>query len=64
LVVCNKQDASDAKKPEEIAEKLDFSKALSKRQWKNVGCSSVTGDHIQEGINWFAGEIKKIKTKK
>eukprot|EP01080_Neovahlkampfia_damariscottae_P010644 gene10644-3268_t len=49
LVVCNKQDASDAKKPDELAEILELSKLLGKRTWKNVGCSTVSGDEIHDG---------------
>ena len=49
LVVYNKQDKKDAKKPKDLDDVLGLAKLMGKRQWKSIGCSAVSGEGIQEG---------------
>lgn len=64
LVVFNKTDKKEAKKPQELVEKLDLVKLMGKRVWKAQGVCALTGEGIQDAISWLAEEIKKaIKLK-
>ncbi len=53
LIFANKQDKTDARSIDSIAESLQISKILSSNQYKLQPCSATTGDGLQEGIQWL-----------
>eukprot|EP00796_Vickermania_ingenoplastis_P006691 gene6691-4789_t len=57
LVYANKQDRMDAATPEEIARGIAGAD-LRSHPWKIQCCSGVTGDGVQEGIEWLLTQMK------
>jgi len=51
LVFANKQDIVGAMREEEVSERLGLSKL--ERQWAIKACSVLSGDGVQDGIDWL-----------
>jgi GTPase SAR1 family protein len=60
LVLCNKQDAPDAKPPQEIAKLLGL-KDVSDRPWTTNGCVSTTGAGLDKAMHWIVKEAPKLR---
>ena len=56
LVVANKQDLKGALREDEIREVLDLD-GLKTHTWRMVGCSAVTGEHVEEGLTWVVDDV-------
>ena len=56
LVVANKQDLKGALREDEIREVLDLD-GLKMHTWRMVGCSAVTGEHVEEGLTWVVEDV-------
>ncbi|EGG22764.1 ARF-like protein [Cavenderia fasciculata] len=56
LILANKQDLSGSKTKEEIADYLEL-KSLSTHSWKICSCSAVTGEGLEEAIDWVVNDI-------
>ena len=64
LVMANKQDLNGALFPQEVTEKLGMGQ-LKGRTWLVQGTSALTGQGINEGLDWMASLYsKKIKRNK
>jgi ADP-ribosylation factor protein 6 len=64
LVVANKQDLSNALKPQQIKEKLDIEKIAKNHTWNIMGTSATpTLTGMDEGLEWVATSFKE-QTKK
>lgn len=58
LVFANKQDQPAALKVSDISKALGLSD-LKDRSWSIMGCSAITGDGLNEGLDWLADVIKE-----
>eukprot|EP01132_Coremiostelium_polycephalum_P006638 gene6638-8211_t len=56
LIFANKQDLNGALSIEEISKHLDL-EALNTHHWIIKGCSAVTGDGLEDGIDWVVNDI-------
>ncbi|PVV00783.1 hypothetical protein BB560_004820, partial [Smittium megazygosporum] len=62
LVFANKQDIPGAITPEELLKILDLEN-IKGHSWNIFPCSAVTGDGIDEGIDWIVSNVsERIKT--
>lgn len=60
LIFAHKQDIEGALKPNEVIEKLGLTKeklAESKRPLHIIGTSAITGEGIQEGLQWIRDKM-------
>jgi ADP-ribosylation factor-like protein 2 len=60
LVLANKQDCSGAIPPERIEENLKLNGLLGaddKTHWRLVGCSAITGQNVNEALDWLVDDI-------
>jgi ADP-ribosylation factor-like protein 2 len=59
LVLANKQDVVGALSPRDIEAFLELRghDSFKNRHWTIQPCSAVTGDGLQEGIDWIVGDI-------
>lgn len=60
LVFANKQDLLQAAPPQEIADKLQLNK-IRDRPWRIQGCSALTGEGVEDGIEWISKTLKDVK---
>ena len=58
LVFANKQDRSDALKPNEVSDMMDLT-SLKNRKWRCQGCSVKEGRGLTEGLDWLAEVLNK-----
>ena len=58
--MANKQDLNNALPPKEITEKLGMEQ-LKGKTWLVQGTSAVTGEGINEGLDWMASLFSKKK---
>lgn len=59
LVFANKQDLSDAMKPEELQDRLGLTlSGLRNRTWVVQPCCATTGDGLYEGLSWLMAQSK------
>ncbi|KAF2077807.1 hypothetical protein CYY_000852 [Polysphondylium violaceum] len=56
LVFANKQDLDGALTSEQIAKYMDL-ESLSTHHWEIKSCSAVTGQGLEEGIEWVVNDI-------
>ena len=56
LVMANKQDLNGAMTPDEVAEKLGMGQ-LKGRTWFVQGTSAITGQGIEEGLDWLTSVL-------
>ncbi|EAZ51311.1 ADP-ribosylation factor-like protein 2 (ARL2), partial [Cryptosporidium parvum Iowa II] len=56
LVFANKQDLSNALKPEEVAHALGLSN-INNRHWRIQSCCGLDGKGLNEGIDWIVNDI-------
>lgn len=62
LVFCNKQDATTALSAAQVAERLQLdqqneSLMMKRRHWQVQACSAVTGQGLEQGIDWMVQDI-------
>ncbi|KAM6986528.1 ADP-ribosylation factor-like protein 3 [Aplochiton taeniatus] len=63
LIYANKQDLVTASPASEIAEGLNLH-TYRDRQWQIQACSAVSGEGLQDGMNWICTNVLKEKEKK
>uniref|UniRef100_A0A8C4Y4R4 ADP-ribosylation factor-like protein 3 n=1 Tax=Gopherus evgoodei TaxID=1825980 RepID=A0A8C4Y4R4_9SAUR len=56
LVFANKQDLASAAPAAEIAEGLNLP-TYRDRQWQIQACSALSGEGVQDGMNWICSQI-------
>uniref|UniRef100_A0A452GR05 ADP ribosylation factor like GTPase 3 n=1 Tax=Gopherus agassizii TaxID=38772 RepID=A0A452GR05_9SAUR len=56
LVFANKQDRASAAPAAEIAEGLNLP-TYRDRQWQIQACSALSGEGVQDGMNWICSQI-------
>ena len=56
LVLANKQDLPQAMPSAEVAEKLHLS-SIKGKPWYIQPCSAVSGDGLNEGLDWLSNAI-------
>lgn len=59
LVFANKQDLVQAAPAQEIADKLQLNK-IRGRAWRIQGCSALSGEGIEDGIEWISQTLKDV----
>ncbi|XP_039263715.1 ADP-ribosylation factor-like protein 3 [Styela clava] len=62
LVYANKQDLLHSAKASEVAEGLGLAK-LRDRNWNIQGCSALSGEGLQDGMEWVMKNVTKHKKK-
>ncbi|CAM4586623.1 unnamed protein product [Lepidochelys olivacea] len=60
LVFANKQDLASAEPAAEIAEGLNLP-TYRDRQWQIQACSALSGEGVQDGMNWICSQITSRK---
>ncbi|KTF73940.1 hypothetical protein cypCar_00025804 [Cyprinus carpio] len=60
LIFANKQDLGTASPASEIAEGLNLH-TYRDRVWQIQACSAVTGEGVQDGMNWICNNLVKKK---
>uniref|UniRef100_A0A672KNV1 ADP ribosylation factor like GTPase 3, like 2 n=1 Tax=Sinocyclocheilus grahami TaxID=75366 RepID=A0A672KNV1_SINGR len=60
LIFANKQDLCTASPASEIAEGLNLH-TYRDRVWQIQACSAVTGEGVQDGMNWICNNLLKKK---
>ena len=58
LIMANKQDLDSALSVEEIIKKIEFEKFKDKT-WLALGTSIITGEGIEEGLDWMISILNK-----
>jgi signal recognition particle receptor subunit beta len=61
LVCANKQDLNGAMSPAEIVEVLGLS-SIEGRPWQVQPTNALTGEGIQDAVNWIASSISDAAT--
>jgi ADP-ribosylation factor-like protein 5B len=56
LVFANKQDLNQAMTPTDISNALSLCN-LKERPWHIQGCCALTGQGLEEGMNWLVDQI-------
>lgn len=62
LVLANKQDIQGAKDAGQIAQDLSLH-TIRTHEWHIQNCCALTGEGLEEGMNWIASRIKARKSK-
>ncbi len=57
MVLANKQDLVMAASSEEIVDKLHL-ETIKDRAWAIYACSALTGEGLQEGLEWLLNNLK------
>jgi ADP-ribosylation factor-like protein 2 len=58
LIFANKQDLGGALSVQEISEVLQLhADDISGRHWTIFGCSAVTGEGLEDGVDWIVKDI-------
>jgi ADP-ribosylation factor-like protein 2 len=59
LVLANKQDLTAATSPTDIATLLELNQRIQyqNRHWAIYGCSAITGDGLEQAMNWLVDDI-------
>jgi ADP-ribosylation factor-like protein 2 len=58
LIFANKQDLGGALSVQEISEVLQlYGDDISGRHWTIFGCSAMTGDGLENGVDWIVSDI-------
>ncbi|XP_062393376.1 ADP ribosylation factor like GTPase 3, like 1 [Sardina pilchardus] len=60
LIFANKQDLATASPASEIAEGLNLH-TYRDREWQIQACSAVSGEGVQDGMNWISNNIANKK---
>ncbi|KAJ8276313.1 hypothetical protein COCON_G00080650 [Conger conger] len=60
LIFANKQDLATASPASEIAEGLNLH-TYRDRKWQIQACSALSGEGVQDGMNWISCNIVKAK---
>ncbi|KAG7465174.1 hypothetical protein MATL_G00173510 [Megalops atlanticus] len=60
LIFANKQDLATASPASEIAEGLNLH-TYRDHEWQIQACSALTGEGVQDGMNWFCNSIVNKK---
>ncbi|XP_075020005.1 ADP-ribosylation factor-like protein 3 isoform X3 [Calonectris borealis] len=60
LVFANKQDLVTAAPAAEIAERLSLH-TYRDREWQIQACSALSGEGVQDGMNWISSQIMNRK---
>lgn len=60
LVLANKQDITGSMNAGEIAKELSLH-TIRTHEWQIQSCSALTGDGLQEGLEWIATRIRARK---
>ncbi|EDO32348.1 predicted protein [Nematostella vectensis] len=58
LVFANKQDLMNAATPAEISSNLGLN-TIRSRGWQIQGCSALTGEGVQDGVEWAMRYVSK-----
>lgn len=61
LIFANKQDLLTAAPPAEIAGSLQLSTVIRDRTWNIQPCSAVTGEGVEEGLEFVSKTLKDVK---
>lgn len=57
LILANKQDLTQAMRPDRVADLLGLS-SMRDHKWYMQPCSAVTGDGLYEGLDWLNTTIR------
>uniref|UniRef100_A0A8C2HT05 ADP-ribosylation factor-like protein 3 n=1 Tax=Cyprinus carpio TaxID=7962 RepID=A0A8C2HT05_CYPCA len=60
LIFANKQDLATASPANEIAEGLNLH-TYRDREWQIQACSAISGEGVQDGMNWISNNIVNKK---
>ncbi|TSL04398.1 ADP-ribosylation factor-like protein 3 [Bagarius yarrelli] len=60
LIFANKQDLTTASTASEIAEGLNLH-TYRDREWQIQACSAISGEGVQDGMNWISSNIVNKK---
>ncbi|XP_053505368.1 ADP ribosylation factor like GTPase 3, like 1 [Ictalurus furcatus] len=60
LIFANKQDLTTASTASEITEGLNLH-TYRDREWQIQACSAISGEGVQDGMNWISNNIVKKK---
>ena len=60
LIMANKQDLNDALSTDEVTKALGM-ESLKERTWFVQGTSGITGQGLEEGLNWMASVLLNKK---
>ncbi|XP_046723769.1 ADP ribosylation factor like GTPase 3, like 1 isoform X2 [Silurus meridionalis] len=60
LIFANKQDLTTASPTSEIAEGLNLH-TYRDREWQIQACSAISGEGVQDGMNWISNNIVNKK---
>eukprot|EP00002_Diphylleia_rotans_P000199 TRINITY_DN100_c0_g1_i3.p1 TRINITY_DN100_c0_g1~~TRINITY_DN100_c0_g1_i3.p1 ORF type:complete len:218 (-),score=46.31 TRINITY_DN100_c0_g1_i3:318-971(-) len=63
LLLLNKQDLPSAMDLEEVKKRFNMEHVLRNHDWTAVGCSVVTGEGIDEGMDWLCQRLGSKKSK-
>jgi signal recognition particle receptor subunit beta len=61
LVLANKQDRIDALSVMEVMRKMELETRFEGRRWHIQGTDTISGDGIEEGLEWIAMQISMIR---
>lgn len=59
LIYANKQDQKGARSIQDIIAKIDLGGIARHREWCIVGSSAITGEGLNEGLEWLSKAISK-----
>ena len=62
LVYANKQDAPNAQKPTDVAEKLGLTE-IRNRPWYIQSSSALSGEGLYEGMDWLSRSLRQQTTR-
>lgn len=60
LILANKQDLPIAKDAAELTEAYSLNE-IQNHSWKIQGCCALTGEGLEEGLDWLTNEICETK---
>eukprot|EP00499_Haloplacidia_sp_CaronLabIsolate_P014299 CAMPEP_0196780318 /NCGR_PEP_ID=MMETSP1104-20130614/7558_1 /TAXON_ID=33652 /ORGANISM="Cafeteria sp., Strain Caron Lab Isolate" /LENGTH=184 /DNA_ID=CAMNT_0042150515 /DNA_START=99 /DNA_END=653 /DNA_ORIENTATION=+ len=63
LIFANKQDLLSASSAEEISDSMSLS-SIKDRPWQIQACCALTGEGLQEGMEWMVAQVNAAKKKK
>lgn len=63
LIFSNKMDIRDSLSPSQVSLKLELDQIRNK-PWQIFGSNALTGENLNEGVNWLAGQIRQYRLKK
>ena len=58
LVAANKQDLAGAMSPEEVKKALNLEKLVANRRYKVLGTSALSGEGMDEALDWIVESVQ------